>query len=167
MIEFVEFLKDALKYIILIVIIILIRIFVLTGSQVIGDSMNPTLSNGNLLLVDQLTGKIFGYKRFEIIAIHNNKEFLVKRIVGLPGEKIQIFKNKLYINDILIKDNRNVMGITSDFGPFIVSKNKYFVLGDNREDSNDSRVFGTIDKSQIIGKPFLIIWPFNRLSIIK
>jgi len=167
MIEFVEFLKDALKYIILIAIIILIRIFILTGSEVIGHSMNPTLEDGNLLLVNQLTGKFVGYERFEVIAVHNNKEFLIKRIIGLSGEKIQYLDNQLYIDEVIIKDYKNILGKTSDFGPFLIEENKYFVMGDNREDSNDSRSFGVIDKSQIIGKPFLIIWPFNRLSFVN
>jgi signal peptidase I len=165
--EIIEFFKDMIKYIIIIAIIVLIRIYVLTTTDVIGPSMKPNLYDNNILLVDQITQKFSDYKRFDVIVFVKSPGYLIKRVIGLPGETIQYIDNKLYVNNEEIKENFNINGKTKDFGPITISKDKYFVLGDNRIDSTDSRVFGAIDKNKIIGKPFFRIWPLNKLKIVK
>jgi signal peptidase I len=165
--EIIEFIKDMIKYIIIIAVIVLIRIYILTTTEVIGPSMEPNLYDNNILLVDQVTQKFDEYKRFDVIVFIKSPSYLIKRVIGLPGETIQYIDNKLYVNNKEVKETFNINGRTKDFGPVIVPKNKYYVLGDNRIDSTDSRVFGAIDKDKIIGKPFFRIWPLNKLKLVN
>ena len=104
-------------------------------------------------------------ERFDIVVIDEGNEYIIKRVIGLPGETVEYRDNKLYINDKLVKDNYG-NGKTDDFKEK-VSKNSYFVLGDNRTNSMDSRVFGAFKKKKIIGKTKLIVFPFNRFGTKK
>lgn len=165
--EIIEFLKDMVKYVIIIGVIVLIRIYILTTTEVVGPSMEPNLYEGNILLIDQVSSRFNDYKRFDVISFKESPGYLIKRVIGLPGEKIRYIDNKLYINDELVEYDFKTNGITSDFGPITIPSNEYFVLGDNRVDSTDSRIFGTISKERIIGKVFFEVWPFNKLQVIK
>jgi signal peptidase I len=165
--ELIEFFKDMFKDIIIIGFIILIRIFILTTTEVVGPSMNPNLVDGDILLVDQITARFNDYKRFDVIVFEKSPSYLIKRIVGLPGETIQYIDNKLYINDKLIGEDFKVNGSTENFGPINIPENSYYVLGDNRIDSKDSRDYGSIKQEKIVGKPFFIIWPFNKLHFVN
>lgn len=165
--EIIEFFKDIFKYLIIIAIIILIRIFVLTTSEVIGPSMEPNLYDGNILLVEQITSRFGDYKRFDVIVFEHSPSYLVKRVIGLPGETIEYRDNKLYVDNKKIESHFNINGNTTNFGPITIPEDKYYVLGDNRIDSIDSRDFGPIKKEKIVGKPFFCIWPFNKIKIVK
>lgn len=167
MIEIIEFIKDMFKYIVIVGIIILIRIYVLTTTEVIGDSMEPNLHNGNILLVDQISAKFNGYSRFDVIVFEHSPSYLIKRVIGLPGETIKYTDNILYVDGKEVKEGQEMIGETKDFGPIVVPENKYYVLGDNRINSIDSRVFNSIPEEKIIGKPFLSIWPFSSLHLVK
>lgn len=165
--ELIEFFKDIFKYIVIIAVIILIRIFVLTTTSVVGPSMEPNLYDKNILLVDQLTPRFSEYERFDVVVFEHSPSYLIKRVIGLPGEKIEYRDNKLYVNEKLVEEQFEINGTTEDFGPLVVPANNYFLLGDNRIDSTDSRDFGPIEKEKIIGKPFFCIWPFNKLQIVN
>ncbi len=165
--EIIEFFKDIFKYLIIIAIIILIRIFVLTTTEVIGPSMEPNLYDGNILLVDQITSRFNDYERFDIIVFEHSPSYLVKRVIGLPGETIEYRDNKLYANNKEIKLDFDIIGVTENFGPIDIPNEKYYLLGDNRIDSVDSRDFGPVKREKIIGKPFFSIWPFNKIKIVK
>ena len=169
-----EFIKDIFTYVIIIAIIILIRIYVLTTAEVVGPSMDPNLHNREILLVDQISHKKYlQYKRFDIIVIeYSNPRFIIKRIVGLPGEKIEFIHNQLYINDKIINQVFATEGKTEDFSLQdlkynIIPAEMYFVLGDNRENSKDSREIGLISKNKIVGRPLLVIWPLKEISLVK
>jgi signal peptidase I len=129
--------------------------------------MEPNLGNGNILLVDQITSRFENYNRFDVIVFERSPSYLIKRIIGLPGETIQYTNNELYVDGNKVKLGFKTNGKTEDFGPVTVPDDSYFVLGDNRIDSKDSRVFGAIMKDKIIGKPFLGIWPFNKIHIVN
>lgn len=165
--ELIEFFKDMIKYIIIIAVIVLIRIYVLTTTEVVGASMNPGLVDGDILLVEQLTKRYGEYKRFDIVVFERSPSYLIKRIVGLPGEKIQYIDNKLYINDAVVEFDFKTNGETEDFGPYVVPEGSYYVLGDNRIDSVDSRIFGFVLEGKIIGTPFVEIWPFNKIGVVN
>jgi signal peptidase I len=173
MLGIIEFVKDMFIYLLIIVIIILLRIYILTTAQVIGDSMEPGLINGNLLIVDQISHKYKDLDRFQIIVFkHENRQYLVKRIIGLPGEHIAYIDNKLYVNDKLIKEefekNGEIEGFTlADIRYDIIPDDMYLVIGDNRNNSLDSRTIGLINENIIIGKPLLVIWPIPDLKITK
>ena len=164
-----EFIKDSLKYIIFIIVVLIIAIYVIGLQQVVGDSMYPTLKNNDVVIVDKLTHKFIPLKRGDIISFYyDDTKYLVKRVIGLPGETLEIKDNKIYINDEIISDYVEDI-VMSDFkldelGYDVIPKDTYFVMGDNREnslDSRDSRV-GLIKKTDIIGKKIIRLWPIFR-----
>lgn len=142
-----------------------------------GNSMETVLNQDDSVIIDKLTGKIRGYKRFDVIAFQQKgKEhdfYNVKRIVGLPGEKVRISGGKLYINDELLEDKfaaeeMNNAGMASK--EILLEENEYFVLGDNRNSSEDSRFanIGNVVKSDIIGRVFLRMSPgFAIVSLLE
>ena len=158
-----EFLKDAFKYILFIVIVLLIVIYVVGLQQIVGDSMNPTFNNGDIVIIDKLTPRFNNIKRGDIISFYyDDSKFLVKRVIGLPGESVKIKDNKIYINDKVINDyvyNTNTEDFTLEYDK--IPDNHYFVLGDNRSNSLDSREIGLIKKENIIGKKVIKIWPIK------
>jgi signal peptidase I len=167
MCEIIEFIKDMFKYLVVIAIIILVRIYVLTTAEVIGTSMEPNYNDGNIMMVEQVSSRFGEYKRFNVVVIkYSNPRYLIKRVIGLPGETIKYIDNKLYINGELIDEPFNTIGDTEDL-EYIVPENSYYVLGDNRGDSKDSRYFGSITQKDIIGKPLITIWPLNRIKTIN
>lgn len=137
-----------------IIIIILGLFFALIGTSTVdGNSMYPTLHNSNKVFYSRINKE---YKPGDIVAIKmNNGKTYVKRIAAVPGDTVNIQHGQVYINGIL-EDNPNALGVSNVTSlvnyPYLVEDNCYFVLGDNREVSDDSRNFGSIDSSQIQGK---------------
>lgn len=142
--------KLYLKFIIIFIIGI-IAIILYTNFSIIfvkGDSMSPTYQNGSILIINKNYKEI---NRNDIIVFKKNSyDIYIKRVIGLPNETIYCENRNIYINDISIKDN---FGNTTDnFKKVTLKNNQYFVLGDNRNKSNDSRTIGFISKNEIIGK---------------
>ncbi len=163
-----EFLKDALKYIIAIVVILIFAIYVVSFQEVIGPSMNNTLKSGDITVVNKLVFRLRNIKRNEIVSLKKDDKIMVKRIIGLPGEHIEYKDNILYVDGKKISDSRS--SSTKDFklesiGYDTIPKDMYLVLGDNRTNSSDSRTFGLVKKSNIIGKVNIRIYPFNKIKI--
>lgn len=163
-----EKLKDSISFIVIILAIILIRLFIVTPVRVDGPSMNNTLKDGDILLLDKYDNK---YERFEIVVFNYNGERLIKRIIGLPGEVVSYKNNKLYINGNEIEDNYG-LGYTEDFelknlNLTKIPDNEYLVMGDNRNDSLDSRYFGTISKDKILGSVKYRLFPFNKFGKVN
>lgn len=160
--------KDSISFIIIILTIILVRLFIVTPVRVDGPSMNDTLHDGDILLLDKYDNK---YERFEIVVFNYNGERLIKRVIGLPGEVISYKNNKLYINGNKIEDNYG-LGYTEDFelkdlNLTKIPDNEYLVIGDNRNDSLDSRYFGTISKDKILGSVKYRLFPFNKFGKVN
>ena len=154
----------------------LIITFVGCRAKVDGSSMNPTLENNDSLWVDKLSYTIGDPKRFDIIIFkYDNDTDYVKRIIGLPGEKVRIDQNgNIYINEVLLEENygKEVI-LPSKIGRagqnILLGHDEYFVLGDNRNNSSDSRFadVGNIKREDIVGKARLRIYPFNKIGIVK
>lgn len=164
-------LKELLPYLILIVVIILIKKFLFTTILVNGKSMNDTLKEKDFMILNKLSYKLNDIDRFDIVVVDALNEKIIKRVIGLPGEHIKFEDNKLYINGKQVTDSY-AKGITEDFdlnelGLEVIPDDYYFVLGDNREDSLDSRVIGVVKKDKIIGTTDFIIYPFNRFGKVK
>lgn len=167
MAEIIEFFKDAFKYIVIIAIIILVRIFVLSTTEVIGPSMEPNFMNADFLLVEQVSTRLNNYKRFDIVVIkYSFPSYIIKRVIGLPNETIKYVDNNLYVNDQLVLETFDHSGVITDF-EITLDDDSYYVIGDNRDDSEDSRVFGAINKNVIKGKPLFVLYPFNRIKNAK
>ena len=122
-----------------------------------------TLHNGDVMILDKIGMKLGGIKRFDIVVIQTGKTKIIKRVIGMPGETISYHDNKLYINGKEVSDNHS-NEITYDFEEVKIPDGEYYVLGDNRTDSVDSRILGTIPKNEILGHATFIIYPFNRFG---
>lgn len=155
--------KELLPYIIIIVVVVLIRVFIITPVTVDGPSMNETLHQGDVLLLNKLNkGNI---KRDDIIVFKNGKDELIKRVLALPGEKIKCVSGIIYVNNEEYKDN-HAFGKTNDFMEYSLKDDEYFVVGDNRENSYDSRYFGPIKKDVIKGIVSIRLFPFNNITFM-
>ena len=170
-----EFFKDILKYIIVIVVVLIIVLYVVTLQQVVGPSMQPTLNEGDVLILNKFHYYLFDVKRNDVVSLkYDGSKYLIKRIIGLPGESIYYKDNILYINDNPYKENIDDGLVTEDFnlkdlGYDVIPEDMYLVLGDNRGNSLDSRnkEVGLIKKEDIIGKVFIRIWPLSGFKLVK
>lgn len=163
--------KNILSYVIVIVVALLIKFFVFSPVKVNGTSMVPTLNDGDIMILNEIGYHINGINRFDIAVAKVDGEKLIKRVIGLPGEKVEYRDNKLYINDEEVYENFK-HGDTDDFsildlGIDVIPDNHYFLVGDNRGNSKDSRVIGVIHKSKIMGKTRLIVFPFDRINTVQ
>ena len=153
-----------MPYIIIIIVVILVRTFIATPVRVNGSSMYPTLKGNEIMLLNKL-GHI---NRFDIVVlkIDGREDNLIKRIIGLPGETVEIKDNDIYINDKKIEDKYGY-GVTYNIDKVTLKEDEYFILGDNRKISLDSRVFGTIHKDEIKGTTNFIMYPFKSFGKVK
>lgn len=178
--EEVNIVKELLSLIVYIGIVVLacylIINFVGCRSRVDGTSMNPTLSDGDNLWVDKLTYTFGDPDRFDVIIFNYDEDTTyVKRIIGLPGETVRIDQNgSIYINDKLLKENYGKEPIlATNLGranqPVVLGEDEYFVLGDNRNNSSDSRWadVGNVSRDDIVGKVILRIFPLSSFGVIK
>ena len=167
-----KIIKEWLPVVIIIALIFLARMFVFSPVKVEGHSMDPTLHDKQRLV----TSKISNLDRQDIITTKepdNQNMYVVKRIIGLPGDHVQMKNNVLTINgkeyaepylDEFQEQAANADSFTNDF-EVTVPKNQYFVLGDNRLISKDSRIFGFVDKSLIQGKVVVRFWLLNEIKL--
>ena len=168
-----ELLKTFLTYVGIIVVVVLIRIFLVDPVRVDGPSMNTTLKNGEILLLNKIVYKKGNIKRFDIVVVDKGDKYIIKRVIGLPGETIEYKNNEIYINGEKIKDpypsTKTDDFSIEDVGHTKIPGDTYFVMGDNRADSLDSRYpsVGVIKKEHILGRARFIIWPFNRFGKVK
>lgn|SRR5574344_271550 len=168
-----EFLKDTFKYILVIIAVFIVFIYIVSIQQVVGPSMNNTLSEGNVVVISKLSYKLHSINRGDIIVFeYNGMKNLIKRVIGLPGEKIEYKDNKLYINGVYYTESYLSNVTTKDFsttslGYDVIPDDYYLVLGDNRNNSMDSREIGLVSKKDIIGKVVMNIWPINDIKVFK
>ena len=147
--------KEIIPYIIILVVVLLIKKFIFTTILVDGPSMQNTLHNKDVMILDKIGIKLKDIKRFDIVVIKTGGTKIIKRVIGLPGEKIEYKENKLYINEKHIEEDYG-SDVTYDFDVLEIPENHYFVLGDNRTDSIDSRILGTIEKKILKDTQFLL-----------
>lgn len=159
--------KEILSYVIVVIIVLLIKQFIITPIKVNGTSMNDTLYNKDIMILDKISYRFKSIKRFDIVVVKKNQEYLIKRVIGLPGDKVEYKDNKLYINDEEIEENFKHKETTDYLLEDTIPDGYYFVVGDNRGDSLDSRIIGLIKEDEIIGKTSLVIFPFKRIGIKK
>ena len=159
--------KEILGYVLVIVLVLLVKQFIITPIRVNGASMNDTLYDKDIMILDKISYHFQDIERFDIVVIKMDDEYLIKRVIALPGEKISYQDNKLYINDQEIEENFQHKKTDDFILEEVIPDNCYFVVGDNRGDSLDSRFFGCVSKKNILGKTSLVIFPFNRFGTKK
>lgn len=162
-----ELFKDIAKYIVIFVIVLLLILYVVSLQQVVGPSMNPNYQDGDILILNKLHYKLKNPKRFEVAVINSKTEkYFIKRVIGLPGEHVAFKDGNLYINGNIVAQQFKYEK-TEDFdlkelGYDVIPEGYYFVVGDNRPNSEDSRTIGLINKKDFIGKVMFRIWSFRR-----
>jgi len=170
-----SFIWETIKIIIISIAIILpIRYYLVQPFFVRGASMEPNLMNGDYLLVDEISYRFGGPRRGDTIVFRypaDPSQFFIKRIIGLPGETVEIRNNKVKIYDsesVVLKENY-LSESQQTLGDMVVrlGNDEYFVMGDNRLQSSDSRRWGSLKKKYIIGRAFVRLWPVNDISNIS
>lgn len=162
-----EWIKKGIPYVLIILSVIFIRAFVVTPVRVDGTSMYPTLKNKDIILLKKYDQN---YQYGDIVILNYMNSKLVKRIIGVPGDSIEFVNGKLYINSKIVDDPYS--SITADFslkqlGYSKIPEGYYFVMGDNRSASSDSRMIGLIQKRDILGTASVRIFPFSRFGMVK
>lgn len=157
--------KECFWYIIILIVVILVKFFVVSTVRVNGNSMYPTLHNKDLMILNKIKYNLKNVERFDIVVVKYEDHYIIKRVIALPGETVEYVDNKLYIDGRKIKDKYNSI-VQADFVKQL-DEDEYFVMGDNRGDSLDSRIIGTIDKDDIMGNSEFIIFPFTRFGNVK
>lgn len=174
--------KEVLSFLLYITIVLILTYLVIhfvgQRTEVSGSSMENTLSNGDNLIVDKISYRFREPERFDIIVFpykYEKKTYYIKRIIGLPGETVQIDpEGKIYINGEVLEESygreviaRNKLGLAER--EITLGADEYFVLGDNRNASSDSRdpSVANIKREDIIGRAWLRIWPFHKIGFIR
>ena len=160
--------KEIIEYIVLIIVILLIRTYLFVPIMVSGNSMVPTLNNGDVMILNKFKYLVNDIKRFDIVVVDYENEYIIKRVIGLPGDYVEYKNDILYVNGKKIKEEYD-REYTEDFNlnDLNIEKipnNYYLVLGDNRPISKDSRKIGLIDKKNIKGSTNFILFPFSRFG---
>lgn len=153
----------------------LIITFVGQRSRVDGSSMETTLSDGDNLIVDKISYRFRDPKRYEIIVFpyqYKENTYYIKRIIGLPGETVQVKDGYVYINGEQLDEhygNELMVDPGTAAEPITLGEDEYFVLGDNRNHSSDSReeTVGVINRDNLVGRAWIRIWPFSKFGVIK
>lgn len=171
-----EILNTSLYLLIVIGLTYLVITFVGQRTQVIGESMETTLSNDDNLIVDKITYRFREPLRYDIIVFpfqYEEDTFYIKRIIGLPGETVRIDGDgNIYINEELLEESYGKEIIKNPgiaYNSIELEDDEYFVMGDNRNNSSDSRdpVVGNIKRESIIGRAWVRIWPLDKFGILK
>ncbi len=172
------FFLELIKVVILAgITIVLVRHFLFKPFYVKGESMDPAYLEKDYLIINQFSYKLFRHQpnRGEVIVFRapiQQKDFYLKRVIGLPGERVKVEEGKVIVYNedhpqgIVIKEDY-LVETTPGSASVTLGPDQYFVLGDNRNASYDSRRFGPINKDSIVGRTWIRGWPFNRLGLIS
>jgi signal peptidase I len=176
-----EFIVEIIKVVIIsLAIIIPVRYFLIQPFYVKGASMEPNFHDHEYLIINEISYRFGEPQRGDIIVFRYPKDpsqYFIKRIIGLPGEKIKIKDNKVYIyndkypnglelnEDMYLTDEEDTPNLGKT--EFILEQGEYFVLGDNRGSSLDSRRFGPVPRRLIIGKAWIRGWPFDKITLFR
>nr|WP_263313865.1 signal peptidase I [Mammaliicoccus sp. Marseille-Q6498] len=156
-------------------LLFVVRTFLFIGYVVDGDSMKPTFQDKDRVIVNKLVKNFGQIDNGDVIVFHANKDHdFIKRVIGLPGDSVEMKNNKLYINGTQVKESylkenettsdfssRTIQGSKSD----VIPNGEYLVLGDNRNNSRDSREIGFVHEKDIVGKVNLRYFPFDQIDI--
>ncbi len=151
-------------------IYLVVRTFLFENYRVVGSSMEPTLQNGQFMVVNKLAYRLHPPQRGDIIVLKDPEGIerkLIKRIVGLPGEKLEIREGVVSIDGQPLKEPYIVDPGLDNEGQTVIPPGEYFVMGDNRTNSSDSRTWGLLPRADIIGKAWLTYWPPSLWGVVQ
>lgn len=168
------FFLDLLEVVVFAVgIFLIVYLLILRPHKIKGQSMHPNFPDGEYLLTEKVTYYRSDPQRGDVVVFKppiSDDEF-IKRIIGLPGDTISILNGSIYINDNILNEDyipvqTNGSSFLNDGQKYIIPEGQYFVVGDNRPHSSDSRTWGTIEKSAITGKAWLVYWPMDKAGMV-
>ena len=171
---------DLLKvFVICYIVVIVLTNYVVKPIRVEGSSMYPTLKDGEFGLTNVFSVKFQSVNRYDVVIIYNEErgEYWVKRVIGLPGDTVESKKDILYINDKPVEqqflDQSYVQSMqkegqfTSDFEKGTLQEGEYWLMGDNRPRSEDSRIHGPFKESELVGKDVMILYPLDEMKYVQ
>lgn len=153
-----------------VIIALVINLFLAQATQVLGQSMEPTLHSTQRVVVEKVTYRFFhGPRRGDIVVISlpEQSEMLIKRVVGLPGETIEVRGGQVYIDSGLLDESWTLNPGGGSYGPRDIPPLHVFVMGDNRGASNDSRNFGPVAIEHIVGHAWFSYWPLEYVGFVE
>lgn len=173
-----EMLSTGLYLLVVLLSVYVLITYVGQRTEVDGESMETTLADGDNLIVDKISYRMHEPERFDIIVFpfqYEENTYYIKRIIGMPGETVQIDeKGNIFIDGELLEESygREIIrpeniGLASS--PIVLEEDEYFVMGDNRNNSTDSRyeIVGNIHRKDIVGRAWMRIWPFDKFGVLK
>jgi signal peptidase I len=149
------------------ILALLVHLFLAQATIVYGQSMEPNLHEHERLIIDKLSYQLRAPQRHDIVVLDlpHMEELLVKRVIGLPGELLEIRHGEVFVNgEPILEPFPHDLGFQSS-PPVRLGPLTYYVLGDNRENSNDSRAFGPVRRDHILGRVWLRYWPLNQVKV--
>ena len=153
-----------------IVIAVLINLFLAQATRVYGSSMEPNLHTDQRLVVEKMSYRLHEPQRGDVVVLRmpeRGPELLFKRVVALPGETIEVRDGNVLVNGVALQEPYLSRPTNGTYGPTLVPEGQLFVMGDNRGASNDSRVFGPVDRARIIGRAWISYWPMDELGWVQ
>ncbi len=170
-----ELLREIVETVALFAVIFTLARLTIGNYSILGRSMEPNYYQDERLLVDRITPRLGFLDRGDVVIAHSPREAdteLIKRLIGKPGDTVELRENRIYVNGTALEEPYLPDG--ADSGPrdkqqaqWTLGENEYFLLGDNRSQSADSRSFGTIQSSNIVGRALLVYFPFDRFQFVK
>lgn len=163
-------LREILETLLLALIIFFgVKEFIVQNFRVEGQSMEPNFHTGQYLIVDKISYRLHPIERGDVIVFvppkEANRDF-IKRVIALPGERVEIRQGRVLINGKLLQEPYITVSWNYTMAPMVVGDNEYFVLGDNRNNSSDSRMWGMLPKKNVVGKAWLSYWPPQHWGLI-
>jgi signal peptidase I len=162
--------RDVLGTILPAVLIALaIHVFLAQATRVYGQSMQPNLHTDERLVIEKLSYRFHGPRRGDVVVLHDpngGSELLIKRVVGLPGERVTIANGRVFIDGVALEESYLDQETQGNGRSWLVPPLQVFVMGDNRQASRDSRSFGTVERDQIIGRALFRYWPLDQIGFL-
>lgn len=171
-----SFLLELAKVVLIsVAIIVPVRYFLIQPFYVKGASMEPNFYDYEYLIIDEISYRFNEPERGQVVVLHdpsNDSQYFIKRIIGLPGDEISIINDKVVVNGVNLDESAYLdpailTEAASGQRTFTVGNGEYFVLGDNRDVSYDSRRFGPVSQKEFIGRVWVRAWPFNRMALFN
>lgn len=165
-------LREIVETVVLALVIFLLIRQVVQNYRIESHSMRPNFEEGQFILVNKLAFKLGAPERGDVVIFHNpnnTKEDYIKRVIGLPGDTVEVRGQMVYINNRPLPEEYplNSFAPNSQFGPLVVEADRLFVMGDNRGNSTDSRAFGTLSEDLVVGKAWVRVWPASEFGLIQ
>jgi len=161
-------------FVVALLLALIIRTFIMATFYIPSGSMIPTLEIKDRVIGNKFIYRFHSPQRQDVIIFKypgDNKTYFVKRLIGLPGDKIELRDSDVYVNDTLLDESaypvqKDPLDERKDFGPIIVSPRSYFALGDNRAHSADSRYWGYVPEKNLVAQAMFTFWPLRHIKVI-